>query len=60
METTHELLYLDKWHLVQWKIMDIHTDWFESFCDRAFEYGDDAKFWGYVRTSAEPLLCRML
>jgi hypothetical protein len=41
METTHEPLHLDKRSLVQWKIMDIPTDfvWIIIFLDISFEYG---------------------
>jgi hypothetical protein len=48
---------LQKWSLVQWKITDIPTSfiWIIIFFYRAFEHGDDVKFWGYVGINAEPL-----
>jgi hypothetical protein len=46
METTHEQLHLDKWSSIQWKIMDIPAIfiWIIIFIDRAFQYGEGAKF----------------
>jgi hypothetical protein len=46
METTHEPLYLDIWRVVQQKIMDIPMSfiWIINLFDRAFKYGDCAKF----------------
>jgi hypothetical protein len=57
METTLELLLLNEWNLVQWKIVDIHTRfiWIFIFFVEAFKYGDDVTFWGYVETNAKPL-----
>jgi hypothetical protein len=57
METAHEPLHLDKLSLVQWKIMDISTNfiWIIIFFGGAFQYGDGAIFWRYVGTNAEPL-----
>jgi hypothetical protein len=68
METTHEPLYLDKWSLVQYKITDIPTNfiWVTVLFYEAPNYGDGAKFWGYVGTNAEITLyitlvqCRIL
>jgi hypothetical protein len=61
METTHELMHLDKWSFVQWKVMDITASfvWIFIFFHGAFEYGDGAKFWGYVGANSKPL-CRIL
>jgi hypothetical protein len=57
METTDELLHLDKWSFVQWKITDMPTSfiWSSIFFDRAFEYGGVSKFWGYVPKNSGPL-----
>jgi hypothetical protein len=54
METTHEQLHLllDKWSLVQWKIIDIPIN-----CIWTIAYG--AKFWGFVGTNAEPLCAEL-
>jgi hypothetical protein len=54
METTHETLHLVL--SVQWNIFEESTSfaWLTIFFARAFEYGDDAKFWGYVGANAEP------
>jgi hypothetical protein len=30
MGTTHEPLHLDKWSFLQWRILDIHTNFIES------------------------------
>jgi hypothetical protein len=51
METTYEALHLDKWSSAHWKVMDIPTSsiWIIIFFDRAFKYGDGAKFWGYPK-----------
>jgi hypothetical protein len=58
METSHELLHLDKWSLVQWKIMGIPTSciWIMIWFDKAFNSSYSMKFWGYVTWNAE-LLC---
>jgi hypothetical protein len=58
METTHELLRLDIWSFVHWKIMDILMSfiWIVIFFDGDFEYGSGSTFWSYVWTNAE-LLC---
>jgi hypothetical protein len=52
METAHEPLHLplDKWNLVQWKIIHISTSFtvIIIFFDEALKYCDGAKFWGYV------------
>jgi hypothetical protein len=39
IETTHELLHLDKLSFVHWNIMDVPTCfiWIIIFCDGAFE-----------------------
>jgi hypothetical protein len=46
-ETTHEPFYLlDKWRLVEWKIVDIPTSfvWIIVLFNEVFQYGDGAKF----------------
>jgi hypothetical protein len=57
VEETHKALHLGKWSPVQWKITDVTTDFtlIIIFFDGAFEYGDSAKFWGYVEANAEPV-----
>jgi hypothetical protein len=57
METTHEPFHLDKWSLVQKKIMEISEIfiWIIISFDDIFNYEDGGKFWGYVGTSAEQL-----
>jgi hypothetical protein len=54
METAHELLLLEKWNFVQWKIMDIPTSFILNliFFAGVFEYGSDSKLWGYAGTNA--------
>jgi hypothetical protein len=46
METTNELLHLDKWSFVQWKIIDILTIYILIiiFFDDGFKYENGAKF----------------
>jgi hypothetical protein len=46
MEKTHELLHLDKWSLVQWKIINIRATfiWIIIFFNGRFEYGDHGVF----------------
>jgi hypothetical protein len=55
METTHDLLHLDKRSLVQWNIVDVPTSfiWIISFFDGAFEYGGGSTSWGYAGENAE-------
>jgi hypothetical protein len=63
METTDELLHVDKSNLLQWKIIDMTVSfiWIIILFDSAFEYGSDLKFWGCVGTIAVPLcVCRIL
>jgi hypothetical protein len=46
METTHEILHLDKRSLVQWKIVDMPTSfiWIIIFFNGPSEYGDGGIF----------------
>jgi hypothetical protein len=46
METTHELLHLDKRSLAQWKIVDIPENFvcIIILLDGPFEYGDGGNF----------------
>jgi hypothetical protein len=61
METSHEMLHLDKLSLVQRKIIGIPTSfiWIIIFFCETFKYGDVAMFWGYVGINAEQL-CTIL
>jgi hypothetical protein len=52
---THKPLHLDKWNLVQYRIMDMSSIWITNFIDKAFIYGNSAKSWGYIGTNAEAL-----
>jgi hypothetical protein len=56
MDTTHKPLHLDKWNMVEQKVMNIPTTfiWITILFDKAFKYGDGANFLGYVN-NAEPL-----
>jgi hypothetical protein len=49
-------LHLDKWSLVQWKIIDVPISFvlIVIFFDEAVKYGIGAKFWGHVGTNAKP------
>jgi hypothetical protein len=60
MQIIYEPFHLNKLRFVQWKIVDIPTSfiWIIFLFDGALEYEDVAKFWGYVRTNAEPLFVK--
>jgi hypothetical protein len=57
MAITHEPLNLGRGSSLQWSIMGLPTSfiWIVVSFDEVFEYGDSAKFWGYVGTNSEPL-----
>jgi len=57
METAHTPLYLDKWSLIQYKILDVPTSfmWIITLVPKAFKQGNFVKFWGYVGTNTETL-----
>jgi hypothetical protein len=57
MERTHEPLHFVKCSFVRRKIMEKPTSfiWIIIFFNRALEYGDISKLWGYVGTKAELL-----
>jgi hypothetical protein len=61
METTHEALHLDKWSLVQWKIMDTPKRfiWFIIFFDGTFEYSNN-KNYEVMKDKCYTTLCRIL